>query len=86
MSLQDPDFDFHFCGGVLISKDRVLTTAQCCLSSPGAIRVNAGEHSLSKNDGTEQVSDFTDKPEGDVLNFSKSELHVSFSVLTRAQK
>ncbi|XP_068121227.1 elastase-1-like [Hyperolius riggenbachi] len=44
---------YHTCGGTLIRANRVMTAAHCVGSY--TYRVVLGEHSLSSNDGTEQV-------------------------------
>ena len=49
--------DQHFCGGVIIDPDSVLTAATCCDGRvPDDLRVNAGEHSLAITEATEQSS------------------------------
>lgn len=58
VSLQYPLFNFHFCGGSIFNSEYIITAAHCCAGqSAGDLRVNAGEHSLSSNDGTEQLRD-----------------------------
>eukprot|EP00095_Tigriopus_kingsejongensis_P002678 maker-scaffold1259_size52279-snap-gene-0.10 protein:Tk02678 transcript:maker-scaffold1259_size52279-snap-gene-0.10-mRNA-1 annotation:"anionic trypsin-1 precursor" len=58
VSLQYPGIDFHFCGGAIYDESTVITAAHCCAGqSPSDLRVNAGEHSLSNSDGTEQLRD-----------------------------
>eukprot|EP00095_Tigriopus_kingsejongensis_P012609 maker-scaffold531_size145796-snap-gene-0.21 protein:Tk12609 transcript:maker-scaffold531_size145796-snap-gene-0.21-mRNA-1 annotation:"Trypsin-1" len=58
VSIQYPSTDFHFCGGAIYDESTVITAAHCCAGqSASDMRVNAGEHSLSNNDGTEQLRD-----------------------------
>ena len=48
--------NYHFCGGTVISEDRVLTAAHCCQGlQANILRVVAGEHNLFDEEGTEQV-------------------------------
>lgn len=55
VSLQYPTFNFHFCGGSVYNSRYIITAAHCCNGQdPSDLRVNAGEHSLRSDDGTEQ--------------------------------
>ncbi|CAG7720747.1 unnamed protein product, partial [Allacma fusca] len=47
----------HICGGVVVAEDKVVTAAHCIYgSNHSRLRVVAGEHNLTQDDGTEQVS------------------------------
>jgi len=46
---------FHFCGGSVFDANTIITAAHCCDGqSASRVKIIAGEHSLKKNDGTEQ--------------------------------
>ncbi|KAG8585472.1 hypothetical protein GDO81_005041, partial [Engystomops pustulosus] len=51
---------YHTCGASLIRANRVLTAAHCVDRSV-SFRVALGEHSLSANDGTEQIISVSSK-------------------------
>ena len=48
---------FHFCGGSVYDENTIITAAHCCDgSSASSVKIVAGEHSLRKDEGYEQVS------------------------------
>merc|ERR1712117_626883 len=53
-------FGGHFCGGMVYDENHVITAAHCCTNSASQVKIVAGDHRLSSNDGTEQERDVTE--------------------------
>jgi len=50
----------HFCGGVIVNQDWIITTAHCAQGPVDSYRIVAGDHDNSNDDGSEQLRDVTE--------------------------
>jgi len=76
------DSGFHFCGGAVVREDVIMTAAHCCVGqSASEVRVVAGDHNLSTDEGTEQKREVTNIIIHEHYNSATSEDDICLLVL-----